>query len=209
VDNYPIKQAKKSVKKIEGPVRLIYTGVLGVQRGLDFLVSLALEVFRQKLPWKIVWAGMCINPTEREVVEPQLTEVLKTGTLELHGWDTYLPHSKIAEQADKAHVGLCLMEPHEWWPIPTKFYEYAIEGLPLICTDIPTWREWVAGNAFGKTVPYGDTAAVIRHVQNWLDHPEAYAKASQNALVSGEKYSWATAEKVLLSAYQRLENEKG
>lgn len=205
VDNYPIRQAKKSVKKIEEPVRLIYTGVLGLKRGLNFLVSLAHEVSRQKLPWKIVWAGMCINSAEREAVAPQLSEVLKAGTLELHGWDTYLPHSKVEEQVGLAHIGLCLMEPHEWWPIPTKFFEYAIEGLPLICTDITTWREWVETNDLGKTVRYGDTAAVIRQVQDWLDHPAAFEKASQNALVTGEKYGWATAEKVLLSAYQRLE----
>lgn len=211
VDNFPLdiyhKNKKKRIDKQVNPIRLLYTGVLGKKRGLDFLVSLTIEIKRRKLPWKMVWAGMCINQTEREAADEQIKAVLEEGILELHGWDTYLPFDKIVAEVERAFVGLCLMEPHVWWPIPTKFYEYAASGLPLICTDTPVWRDWVEAHKLGAVVPYGDPQAVIMLVQKWLDDHDKYANTSENAEKAGKQFTWSIAGMALLAAYRRLEEE--
>ncbi|HRK73400.1 MAG TPA: glycosyltransferase, partial [Rhodothermales bacterium] len=211
VDNFPLimHDENKNIKchKQENVIRLLYAGVLGKQRGLEFLVSLTMEIKRRKLPWKMVWAGMCINQTEREAADEQIKDVVEEGILELHGWHTYLPYDKISVEVDQAFVGLCLMEPHAWWPIPTKFYEYATSGLPLICTDTPVWRDWVEAHSLGAVVPYGDPEAVIRLVQEWLDDPNKYANISEKAEKAGKQFTWSTAGAVLLAAYRRLEGE--
>jgi glycosyltransferase involved in cell wall biosynthesis len=88
--------------------------------------------------------------------------------------------------------------------IPTKFYEYLQEGLPIICSDIPLWRDFVERHACGVAVDPGDSDHILDLIQEWVAQPSLYTAMSASALRASAQYNWESAAERLLEAYSSL-----
>ena len=88
--------------------------------------------------------------------------------------------------------------------LPTKLYEYAAAGAPIVCSDFPQWRS-IVGESGARFVDPLDPDMIARAVADLLADPqEAAAMAERARSIVREKFSWEREGARLLVLYDRL-----
>lgn len=188
------------------PTRLLYTGTLAKSRGLYAMVKLATLIGRADRSETVDLVGVCHHEAQRAWVENQIRRENLDGIITRVGWDAYVQPADMPPHYRQADVGLALFESHPNYEhsLPTKFYEYLQYGLPIICSDLPRWRQFVAQHECGAVVPQGTPKAVLQVLDEWQAHPEKYRRCAQNAREAASEYRWETMGNRLVSVYRDL-----
>jgi glycosyltransferase involved in cell wall biosynthesis len=73
--------------------------------------------------------------------------------------------------------------------------EFQVEGVPVICTDLPAHREMVEDGRSGLLFPVGDLPALVRALKELLDDPERCRQLGEAGRQRAAERTWArTAE---------------
>ena len=84
-------------------------------------------------------------------------------------------------------------------------FEYMLAGIPVICSDFPSWREILEEIQCGIAVDPYDPRAIARAIQFVLDHPEeAQRMGEKGKRAVLTRYNWDREEAKLLAAYEQL-----
>lgn len=184
------------------PANVVYLGALSRDRGLHVVTGLAARAVGTGLPfgWGVVTAG----PVDGAVDRREFDRLVAAGTIDHRG---VLPPVAARDLLHEARVGLLPLLPTPAYAasLPTKLFEYLAAGLPVIATDVPLWRDLLAGADCATWVPPGDVDAVLRAIHRYDADPdllEAHS-ASGRALV-GRAYRWDDEERALLDLYREL-----
>lgn len=179
------------------PANVVYIGALSRDRGLDVLTALAARV---PSGWGVVTAG----PVDGSVDRRELDRLVATGDIDHRG---VLPSAAARDLLHEARIGLLPLLPTPAYAasLPTKLFEYLAAGLPVIATDVPVWRDLLAGVDCATWVPPGDVDAVVRAIRRYGDDPDLLDahSAAGRALVA-RAYRWDDEERVLLDLYREL-----
>jgi glycosyltransferase involved in cell wall biosynthesis len=188
------------------PRRLLYTGTIANDRGLDVMLDVAEAIRERDRPERLCIAGVCNRSGELRAAERRYREQGLAHVVDRIGWDQFVLPKNLAPHYRSADVGLALLEPHPNYvqSFPTKFYEYLHHGLPFICTDVPLWRSFVEENDCGAVVPPNDPEAVLQVLDRWSRNPERFRKLQQNARQAAQKYRWSQMAERLVGVYDRL-----
>jgi len=200
------EDATASPKPAKQPIRLLYTGTLSNRRGLRAMIDLAEAIRRRGRPERLDVVGVCNRDRQRAAADARIRDHDLTNIVTRVGWDTYVPPSRMPPYYRRADVGLFLAEPHSNLirSMPTKFYEYLHYGLPIICSDLPLWRQFIEENECGVVVPPGDTEAVLGVLDRWRAQPDRYRTFAQNARAAASKYRWEQMSPRLVRVYRHL-----
>ena len=89
----------------------------------------------------------------------------------------------------------------------TKFFEYMMYGIPVVCSDFHAWRDLIEGNEVGIVVDPGNINKAIESIEWLRKNPEKRKIMGENGkkLVK-EYYNWAKEEAKLLDLYRSLVN---
>jgi glycosyltransferase involved in cell wall biosynthesis len=88
---------------------------------------------------------------------------------------------------------------------PNKFFEVLSAGLPLIVSDLPHWRRFVAEHDCGLVVPPHDPAAIAEAIRTLVDDPaRAEAMGRRGRALVEREYNWEAESTKLLALYDRL-----
>ncbi len=200
-------QAPRSLPT-SGPIRAIYTGVMGEGggRGLSELIDLAGHMKAGDLDARLKLVGVCYVEASRRRAERRIRRKNLDDVIERVGWDTYVPWEQLVQHYNEAHVGIVLGRdhPNQIEKIPTKFYEYLHYGLPILCSDFPVWRRFVEEHECGEVVPPGDSRQALDVIRYWREHPEAYRTRSEAALKAAKEYQWENTAARLVRLYDDL-----
>jgi glycosyltransferase involved in cell wall biosynthesis len=190
----------------ENPIRLLYTGNVTERRGLQTMLDLAALIKQERKPWHLTLCGRTQSEAERRRAEARIASEGLDAVVERVGWDRFLPQEEMAPFLERAHVGLCLLEPSENYAasVPTKLYEYLQHALPTVATDLPRWRRFLESTDSGALVPPGDARTAFDAVDRWIREPDAYAAASQSAADAAPQFRWERAEEQLAGLYASL-----
>lgn len=104
-------------------------------------------------------------------------------------------------------VGLALSypSPSSMNSQPTKIYEYMASGLPIVCSNIPYWRDIVEGNLCGLAVNPKDSVEIAKAVRFIHENPKkAYEMGENGRRAVEERYNWGIEEQKLLAFYERI-----
>jgi glycosyltransferase involved in cell wall biosynthesis len=188
------------------PRRLLYTGTIANDRGLDVMLDVAEAIRERDRPERLCIAGVCNRSGELRAAERRRRQKDLVDLVERVGWDRFVPPENLAPYYRGADVGLVLFDRHPNFEqsFPTKFYEYLHHGLPFICTDVPLWRSFVEENDCGAVVPPNDPEAVLQVLDRWSRNPERFRKLQQNARQAAQKYRWSQMAERLVGVYDRL-----
>ena len=199
VRNYPIKAmfnvASQNTKVVaENENSIIYLGAISEDRGIVELVE-AIGFLNDSFKLYIIgkWA------------EPSLLQRCKN----LSGWSKvemlgYLKPDQIGKYIQKSKVGMCTLHRLEnfAYTTPVKSFEYLINGLPLIMTDFPFWKDFYEGTALfvNPKNPKEISEAIIKLVK---DKP-VYQKMSSKGIELALNHCWENEEKKLLDLYTKI-----
>ena len=184
-------------------IRLLYTGSIGVERG-------ALHALRllDRLPAdaELCFVGHCPSRAlarelrARAERDPRL--VLRIDE------ERWVPRETIlAAYAESwtATVALFPDDPHYRDKELTKFFESMAAGIPILCSDFPTWRALVADGGVGFVVDPEDPAAAAAAVHRLHRDPDlARAMGARGRELVRTRYNWESQAARLLELYRTL-----
>ncbi|MBF4614048.1 glycosyltransferase [Curtobacterium sp. VKM Ac-1376] len=178
---------------------VVYIGSMSRDRGIDVLAGVASS---PALPdgWRMLTAGPIDGAVDRRAFD----ELVRTGRIDHRG--VVRPRAA-RDLLVTARIGLLPLFPTPAYAasIPTKLFEYLAAGLAVVATDVPLWRELLAGTDCATWVPPGDPEAIVAAIRRYDDDPELlrnHAEAGR-ALVL-ERFRWDREEQVLLDLYRSL-----
>ena len=212
VPNYALASGPATAKRLPDapslgrPIHLLYTGNVTERRGLTTMLDLAAFIRREGRPWHLTLCGRTQDDAERRRADARIASEGLDAIVERVGWDRFLPQEEMAPYLERAHVGLCLLEPSANYAasVPTKLFEYLQHGLPTVATDLPRWRSFLEQTGSGALVPAGDARAAFASIDRWARESDAYATASQSAADAAPRYRWERGAERLVDLYRSL-----
>jgi glycosyltransferase involved in cell wall biosynthesis len=203
--NYPIQKEwpRPAAARANGnAVRLLYTGVVSEDRG---------AITHARLP--SLHAGIEVHVVGRcsEGLADRMRQAAGADAdrLHLHGVGFHVPYPRIlqcyAEGGWTAGLALFPATPHYLEKELTKFFEYMTAGIPVLCSDFPTWRALMERTGAGLCVDPDDTHAVREALEYLTRNPERAAAMGENGRRAvAELYNWDVEAKRLLDMYAGL-----
>lgn len=126
-----------------------------------------------------------------------------------------IPHVQVPEAMAACSVGMAILRYHRNTDGKvgtlgnTKFFEYMLAGLPVICTDFILWKAIINEHHCGICVDPEDVDAISSSIAYLLDHPEEAREMGENGhRAVFEKYNWGMEEKKLLALYSSLQKKE-
>ena len=182
----------------ERPNTVVFHGVMSHVRGISDLLQ-AFEIVPADLDCRLRLVG--------SFREPELAR--RAALTERVDFVPWQPFSEVLRELFGARAGVVPFHPqpnHMDAIGSNKLFEYMAAGIPVIASDIPTWREIVVGTGCGMVVDPRDHAAVAGAIEHVLTHPEeAEAMGERGRAVVLERFNWDGEGARLLSLYRDLQ----
>ncbi|ROP65143.1 glycosyltransferase [Curtobacterium sp. ZW137] len=181
------------------PLVAVYLGALSRDRGIDVISGAASS---PDFPdaWRVVTAGRIDSAVDRS----RFDGLVAAGRIDHRG--TLAPHAA-RDLLLGARVGLLPLRPTPAYAasIPTKLFEYLAAGTAVVATDVPLWRELLAGADCATWVPADDPDAVARAVRRYAEHPDLLrAHAAAGRALVADRYRWDHEATALLAVYRSV-----
>ncbi|MEX0795022.1 MAG: glycosyltransferase [Pirellulaceae bacterium] len=172
-----------------GPPRLISVGRLHPQKGFDWLLESAPQIF-QEYPgavWEILGEG-----PQRAELESRILELGLQDNIRLLG-----QRNDVAQCLARADLFLL---PSRWEGMPNALLEAMAAGLPVVATEVEGINE-LLGRDTGQTAPSEDSARfVVTLLEILADRALGAALGAENRTRVGERFSLSA----MLDQYARL-----
>ncbi len=182
-------------------IRLLYTGSVTNSRGAAHHIRL-LDHLPETAELHLV--GQC-NGAELAELEDRAARDPRLVLAVSRSW---VPYARIVDTyAGEWTAGLAIFPdtPHYREKELTKFFEYMAAGLPIICSDFPTWRAIVADYEIGVCVDPEDPAATAAAIRWLAERPEeAAAMGDRGRRLVVERFNWSSQARNLVALYRRL-----
>jgi glycosyltransferase involved in cell wall biosynthesis len=188
----------------DGELRLIHHSNLQRIYGLDLAVEAVAELDPLALPHRLDVYG---DGPFRPVVE---AAIARTGTgdrVHLHG---RVPIDDLPALLAGADIGLVPSRPDPYmaYSLSTKLLEYAVMGVPVIASDLATFRAHLAAAAI-RYVPGGDPTALAAAIRDLAADPQAAAQQGAEAQRQVAAYDWQEQAGRYLAIVERLIAARG
>ena len=182
----------------DGVLRLVHHSNLQRIYGLDLAID-GLSRLRLDLDWRLDVYG---DGPWRPRIE---TAIARTGTesrVTLHG---RVPMEDLPGLLARADIGLVpsLPEPYLAYSLSTKLLEYAAMGVPIVASDLATFRHHFTDAAL-CFVAGGDPAALAAAIEKLVADPERTVAMGLEARRQAAAYDWEVQKHRYLEIVERL-----
>jgi glycosyltransferase involved in cell wall biosynthesis len=187
----------------DGELRLVHHSNLQRLYGLDVAIE-ALATLEATLPWRLDVYG---EGPWRPAIE---AAIRRTGTgqrVNLHGWTQLEDLPAILAGSD---IGLVPSrdEPYLRWSLSQKLLEYAAMGVPVVASDLATFREHFTDDAV-RFVPGGEPLALAAAIRELAADPDGTVRMGAEARRQAARYDWELQADRYLGLVRRLTSETG
>jgi hypothetical protein len=200
VNNFPIlDDSGVDIPYDERTRGLVYVGAITELRGLPAMLEAAKAAYAaygEKLT--------LIGPFQPPELQERLSDPDVAAAVDYVGVQRPADARRLVAEAK---VGLMVQVGPKAYEnnLPTKIFEYMAEGVPVVASHFPLWRQIVEDAGAGVVVPPEDGQAVAEAVCGLLADPErARAMGERGRKAVHEKYSWEAEARTLLSLYDSL-----
>jgi len=145
------------------------------------------------------------------VTDTYLNKLINTDGWERVNYRGLIPFASVSNMLTNSAVGMAILSYHDNVGGTTgslgvnKFYEYLLNGLPIVCTNFDLWREIIETEKCGICVNPSDRNGIKEAVQYLLDNPDIATQMGMNGRRAVlEKYNWTNQEKILLTMYAEM-----
>jgi glycosyltransferase involved in cell wall biosynthesis len=183
----------------DGELRLIHHSNLQRIYGLDVAVEAVARISQAELPLRLDVYG---DGPYRSGVE---AAIARTGTADYVHLNGRVPIDDLPRLLAGSDVGLVpsLPEPYLCYSLSTKLLEYAAMGLPIIASDLATFRAHFSDDAI-RFVPGGDPAALAAAIGEVAADPPTATRLGAEARRQAAGYAWPLQAARYLELVERL-----
>jgi len=188
----------------DGELRLIHHSNFQRIYGLDVAVEAVAQIDPAELPLRLDVYG---DGPYRAQVE---AAIARTGTADRVHLNGRVPIDDLPALLAGSDIGLVpsLPEPYLRYSLSTKLLEYAAMGLPIIASDLATFRAHFDEEAI-RYVPGGDPAALANAIRELAADPAAAARLGAEAHRQAAPYAWQLQVPRYLAVVERLLRGRG
>ena len=185
---------------VEDGFRVVYHGTVTPHYGVDLLVKAAAIVAQDvpDLKLEIYGDGDALPDVRRLANQLRLSEKVSFS-------GRFLPQRDVLARVRSAAVGVICNRPiaRNETAVPTKLFEYACVGVPVVSADLAAIREYFGSGEvrFFKAGSVDELAAALRDVASAPDAAEKRARAARRRY---EAYRWATSAQRYVALIERL-----
>ena len=182
----------------DGELRIVHHSNFQRIYGLDVAIE-GLARLRDGLRWRLDVYG---DGPWRDAIE---SAIRRTGTgdrVTLHGRVEMDALPGLLADADLGLVP-SLAEPYLDYSLSTKLLEYAAMGVPIVASDLATFRHHFSDAAI-RFVPGGDPDALARAVEALVDDPAGTASLGIEAQRQAAAYDWEVQKARYMGIVDRL-----
>jgi glycosyltransferase involved in cell wall biosynthesis len=183
----------------DGELRLIHHSNLQRIYGLDVAIQAVAQLDPAGLPHRLdVYGDGPFRPALEAAIE-------RTGTadrVDLHG---RVPIDELPALLAGSDIGLVPSrpEPYLQYSLSTKLLEYAAMGVPVIATDLATFRAHFSDEAI-RYVRGADPSALATAIRELAADPEAASRLGAEARRQAAAYAWEVQAKRYVQIVGRL-----
>ncbi|MDX8047089.1 glycosyltransferase [Gracilibacillus sp. S3-1-1] len=202
--NYPIVNEKlinKEIKHETTNEQLLYTGNVSEVRGAYYHADIPKIMDKH-----VYFVGKCPSDLADKMKEHA---GVKQDFLHFDGIDQFVEREVIDNYYINQNwvAGLAIFPATEHYVKKelTKFFEYMSAGLPIICSNFPTWQAFIDKHQCGIAVDPENPQEWIDAVEFLQNNPiEAEAMGYNGRKAVLQELSWESQEKKLVSWYEQL-----
>jgi glycosyltransferase involved in cell wall biosynthesis len=197
INNYPLAEEIASEATASRQDAVIYAGAITSIRGFPRIIDAI---------------GMCESDATLFLAGPFTDKTAEQKCHASPGWARtralgVLPRARMHQEMSRCLAGLVVLEPVPTFVVsrPNKLFEYMANGLAVIASDFPAWREIVEGTGCGICVDPADAAAIARAIDSMIADPQWTMQMGRNGRRAvTEIFNWTTEGDRLLTAYRSL-----
>ena len=169
------------------PLRLVHHSSLQRIYGLEVALE-ALALLRDRSEAPLVTLDVYGDGPYAPAITASITRLALDDRVHLHG---RVPMERLATLLAEADAGLVpsLPEPYLQYSLSTKLLEYVALGIPVIASDLATFRSHFTDGAL-RFVPAGDVSALADAIVDVSREPDAAAERAAEALRQAAAYAW-------------------
>lgn len=186
--------------------KLIYTGNVTEDRGA--LIHANIPNIDPAV--SVQFVGKCARPLAEKMYK--VAGPYKDN-IAIEGIDEFVVKEKMETYYIRENwlAGIALFPPtdHYMKKELTKFFEYMNAGLPIICSDFPTWKKFIETYECGIAVDENNPDAIRAAIQTLRENralAEQLGENGRRAVI--EELNWKVEETKLLNWYEQLIEEK-
>lgn len=203
IRNYPIIKKDLIENKVNNLKELIYVGAINEKRGI-FEIIKAVNILNKK------------NQEVKVKIVGDIEERLKSRINEFIDFlglrDNIIFTGRVAyPEAMRlirgAGIGLSILKPIPNYvdSLPTKIFEYMMNGLPVVASNFPLWKKIIESNNCGICVNPKEPKEVAKAIKYLIENPKKSREMGGNGKKAiFEKYNWQEESKKLLEVYGKL-----
>ena len=202
VNNFPlIGELDTAVQWANKRDEICYVGGIDAIRGAHEIVR-ACELIR--------------SPTRLNLVGRFSESALEARVKAYPGWERvnelgFLDRSGVRNVLSRSVAGLVTSHPIGNFldGLPVKMFEYMAAGIPVIASNIPSWRDIIQGNGCGVCVDPLDPTAIAGAIDYLVMNPETAKRMGENGKKAVmEKYNWPVQATKLTDFYRVISNDQ-
>jgi glycosyltransferase involved in cell wall biosynthesis len=181
----------------DGELRLIHHSNLQRLYGLEFAVEAV--ALLDDLPVRLDVYG---DGPYRTQIEETIRRADVADRVELHG---RVPLEELPRLLSASDIGLVPTrpEPYAQYSLSTKLLEYAAMGVPIIASDLLTFRAHLDDRAI-RYVPGADASALADAIRADMADPQATVERGLEAQRQSAPYAWPGQRARYLAVVERL-----
>ncbi|MEQ9402636.1 MAG: glycosyltransferase family 4 protein [Cyclobacteriaceae bacterium] len=204
IQNYPQFELNQPVtnKEISGDPYMTFVGGITSIRGIMEMLD-ALEIVNNSNSGKKL-RFILVGSFETSALENDAKNHEGWKYTEFKGW---LDRNQVNRIMESALAGLVLYHPvpNHVDAQPNKLFEYMSNGLPIVASDFPLWREIIDSDQCGLLANPLEPKEIADQILYILDNPEEARVMGENgrrAVI--EKYNWESESVKLVNLYEKL-----
>jgi glycosyltransferase involved in cell wall biosynthesis len=182
----------------DGELRLIHHSSLQRIYGLEVLIE-AVARISTELPIRVDVYG---DGLHRSGLEAAVARTRTGDRVHLNG---PVPIDELPALIAAADIGVIpsLPEPYMQYSLSTKLLEYASMGIPIVASDLRTFRAHFTDEAI-RYVPGGDVEALSVAIRSLVADPVGTARLGAEARRQAEQYAWAEQSQRYVAIVEKL-----
>ena len=186
----------------DGELRIVHHSNFQRIYGLDVAIE-GLARLRSGLRWRLDVYG---DGPWRPAIENAIDRTGTGDRVTLHGRVEMDDLPGILAASD---VGLVpsLPEPYLEYSLSTKLLEYAAMGVPIVASDLATFRHHFSDEAI-RFVPGGDPDALARAIEGLVDDPDRALAIGREAQRQAAAYDWEVQKSRYVAIVDRLVDDR-
>ncbi len=119
----------------------------------------------------------------------------------------YVPTDDLIQTTAQADLGVVLFEPtsiNYSYALPNKFFEYIMAGIPVLASNIETFKEYIDFYQVGLTVDPKDVAGIRERVMEMVFDKDKMVKWGVNAREASKELNWELEAKKMNQIYENF-----